>query len=94
VKLKTETVNWFREMWIMVAVGVAEAALLMMAVPHLFNNWGELGRVIAVTALFKFFLYIKQSPLPRPQSVQVTMSGADATLSIEQPRGDNGVPKK
>lgn len=85
MKLRTETINWFKEMWVAVAVGVAEAALIVMAVPHLFNDWNELGRIVAITALAKFFYFIRQSPLPR-QPVNVVMSGPDATLQIDHPQ--------
>ncbi len=96
MKLKEETTNWFREMWVVVIVGVSEAALLVIAVPRLFNDWNELGRIIAVTAIAKFFYFMKQSPLPRSRPVQVTMSGPGASLTIEQPAqvGKDATPEK
>ena len=94
MKPSVETTNWFKEMWTVVIVGVSEAALLVIAIPRLFNDWDELLRIMFVTAIAKFFYFMKQSPLPRSQPVNVTMSGPDATLSIEQPKGNDGVPKK
>lgn len=83
MKLKPETVKWLREMWTMIIVGVSEAGLLLIAVPRL--DWNELGRIIAVTAVAKFFYFMKQSPLPRQRSVRVTMSGPNANVTIERP---------
>lgn len=94
MKLRPETTNWFREMWVMVIVGVSEAALLVIAVPRLFNDWNELGRILFVTAIYKFFYFMKQSPLPRSRRVQVAMSGPNASLTIEQPPRAEGAPEK
>ena len=84
MKLRAETTNWFREMWVAVAGGVAEAVLIVMAVPHLFNDWGELGRIVAITAISKLAMYIKKSPWPTP-APQVVMPGPNANVTIEQP---------
>lgn len=84
MKLRAETTNWFREMWVAVGVGVAEAVLIVMAVPHLFNDWGELGRIVAITAISKLAMYIKKSPWPAA-APQVVMSGPNANVTIERP---------